>query len=534
MFAAAARGTAAALAGTGQACGTAASLLGDLAVAVRRTEDELAALGAQHRALPAHLMTPGIDLTGPAGDAQRRADVLSGQAHEATSELKRVERRIAGEMNALTDRLVPRLAGLPSCALVRKIHPGTGGGGGLAGALSTLTAALLVGPDGALTPVPDPTASPGAVHRWWTGLTTAQRDALVRADPRHWGNLDGIPVLDRDLANRIVLPQEIRDLRAELQQRFPEGEPGRYRTTYLGYGTGEVRTENPAWTAWDDLNQRLAGAASIDQRLHHGYLLIGFQPYAGSGRAIVSQGDPDTAAHTSIFVPGTTARLGSIDGDIERSDVMGGSASRSGAGSGTFAHVTWLGYDAPPTVLGDAPHLGWAEKGAPLLDGFASGLRATHAAGGRSHVTVVGHSYAATVIGQAASHGHRLEVDDVLMVAAAGAGVGHGWLGDDGTTVDDLHLSGPSRGHVYATRSRSDPIRWANDTHLGVDPTRATFGATVFGASPGTTHDGYWKDDTAALRSMGLVIAGRGPDVPPPTDDQRLGDPADVTFAPGS
>ncbi len=191
--------------------------------------------------------------------------------------------------------------------------------------------------------------------------------------------------------------------------------------------------------------------------------------------------------------------------------------------------VTWYGYDAPQTVLPEAADLSYAEQGAPLLDGFMTGLRATHRGDAPSHNAVVAHSYGATLVGWAASHGHTLDADDVVLVASPGEAVGSGWFGSG--TVDDLHLRpGESAGHVYATRSANDPIRWAAGTHLGADPVADYFGAHVFDASPEGGHGDYWDRYTnPALKGMGLVIAGQGPSVPTSISQSEA---ADQTMVP--
>ena len=71
---------------------------------------------------------------------------------------------------------------------------------------------------------------------------------------------------------------------------------------------------------------------------------------------------------------------------------------------GDVSVTTWMGYDSPMNVFTDAPSTSYAHDGAPALDSFQAGLRASHvdvAAAGPSVNTVIGHSYGSTLVGAA-------------------------------------------------------------------------------------------------------------------------------------
>lgn len=205
---------------------------------------------------------------------------------------------------------------------------------------------------------------------------------------------------------------------------------------------------------------------------------------------------------------GTT--LTGIGGGVDRANAMYDAALLAGAT--TPAAVTWYGYDAPQS-LGSAASNDDAAKGAPLLASFQNGLRLTHV-GAPSLNTVVSHSYGTTVTGYAASHGHSLNVDNIVFLASPGVTVDN---------VGDLRLTGAASGgngqHVYATVAQYDPIRLAAGVN-GPDPTGLDFGAHDFSADPEKghwywlgwnlgAHSSYWQTDNIALRNMG-VIAGAG------------------------
>lgn len=184
-------------------------------------------------------------------------------------------------------------------------------------------------------------ASPAERKAWWAALTDEQREEYLAVYPDRIGNLDGIPALVRDAANRDNLQLLIGKL---------EGLHGD-----------------------DDAETKLAALREIDRQLRAGtkpgeppmYLLgIGDQ---GNGRAIVSYGNPDTSRNVAAYVPGlnTSLDMGFAEGDLKRARDLSISTNRHGPPA---AVITWLGYDAPqsPDGLGtlDVAMRGRAEEGA--------------------------------------------------------------------------------------------------------------------------------------------------------------------------
>src|SRR4051794_16081881 len=95
-------------------------------------------------------------------------------------------------------------------------------------AVGGLDAPLNVGPGG--TPPPEaPPYDTGAeipvgkdpkeVNQWWKSLPQEKRDQLLHDWPDKLGNLDGIPVADRDKANQTVMHQDIDRLADVAQAR---------------------------------------------------------------------------------------------------------------------------------------------------------------------------------------------------------------------------------------------------------------------------------------------------------------------------
>ncbi len=330
---------------------------------------------------------------------------------------------------------------------------------------------------------PPENGTAGDNKAWWDSLSDTAKVALLQGNPGLIGNLDGIPAVDRDSANRAVLDREI----ARLQ-----GDPSQAG--------------------------KLQGLNDIARRLDHPEqgkppaFLLGLDT-AGDGKAIVSSGNPDKAVNVATYVPGTGSDLGKIGSDIDRADRMAGAAAE--AGSPSTAVIAWLGYDAPDEIL-DAGNTDHADGGKGALAAFQDGIRETHE-GDPSHNTVMGHSYGTTVVGHAARDS-GLNADDLMFVASPGVGVDN---------VAELHLDGvpdsQTGSHVHSTVAENDMIHAANfeiegyDIALGPDPATAKFGGQVFASDPGTegfaglsleAHSEYWNPNSKSLDNMGRIIAG--------------------------
>ncbi|MEQ3554676.1 alpha/beta hydrolase [Pseudonocardia nematodicida] len=355
----------------------------------------------------------------------------------------------------------------------------------------------------------DPPVGPAAVRTWWADLSPDERDQLVRSRPQLVGGTDGIPVADRDRANRIRLDAERVQLRGLAARRR---------------STGDVDGASRAEAA-------LAGLDAVaGRRDAGGAFLLDVAAGTGSGRVVLAVGDPERAAHVVTHVPGTAAGWASVPLDLRRVEATRDAARDAAAADDDVAAVLWTGYDAP-TSLPDAGYGGSAAAGADALREFQEGLRAGHH--GPVHLTVVGHSYGSTVTGRAAGPG--VAADDVVFVGSPGAGVRH---------ASELGLPAD---RVWATSAPGDPIsrvpgpglfgtsRGLHESGLayGGNPASPAFGGRVFGSDPAvddahagarapasagadaatkesldSTHGGYWDPGTRSLRTLGKIVAG--------------------------
>ncbi|MYW90569.1 hypothetical protein G3I59_08035 [Amycolatopsis rubida] len=382
---------------------------------------------------------------------------------------------------------------------------------------STVAAAAADGgkAPGLTLPEPPPNATPSQNAAWWATLSAAGRNILVRDRPGSIGAMNGLPAADRDRANRAVLDRDYADLqrqRDDIRHRLDgtkRSDPQQQKEYYA------------LQKQLDELNGKIAGMDQIKNRLDHALpgqppaYLLGINP-ASSGQAIVAIGDPDHAANVATYVPGTTAGLNDgMHTDIERSDAMAAKAMQLGSPSTSV--ITWVGYDAPQSVLPDAASTSFADKAEPSLRNFQDGLGAAHH--GPVNTTVIGHSYGTTVVGQTARD-LGLPANNLVMVASPGVGVDH---------ANQLHLDGTPQDqigqHIYSTKSVTDPIPAFTNFDgpeigldhidpLGPDPTTDWFGGQTFHSDAGnpiTSHSDYWNKDSPALKSMGKIIAGSKP-----------------------
>ncbi|MEU2563462.1 alpha/beta hydrolase [Streptomyces longispororuber] len=374
-------------------------------------------------------------------------------------------------------------------------------------------------------PQPPEQGGPRANAEWWKGLTPDEQAAWTAMRPNTVGNLDGLPATVRDEANRTVLAGARGSAQVEYDtwlRQHPE--PPRY-TDKINPRTGApmrgVKVSNTAWETWerdrkearapldgmeaiqrrfDASGREVSGTgASGTEKMPEAYLL-GFST-KGDGRAIIANGNPDTADHQAVYVPGTTAELGKIEGDINRAVSIWNAADSKAGGS--VSTITWLGYDAPDAVDTDAPFEHYAYDGAPAFNRFLDGLDASHAGDAEPHRTVIGHSYGTTLVGAAAQTGH-LSADDVVFAGSPGVKV---------SNADEMDVP---KGHVWNEEAEGDVVpdigRYGHGGDGFIIPSDPAFGAQQM-ATDTDGHSGYWDDGSTSLLNQARVVAGRSDEV---------------------
>lgn len=185
-------------------------------------------------------------------------------------------------------------------------------------------------------------------------------------------------------------------------------------------------------------------------------------------------------------------------------------------GAASTSTITWLGYDAPQSIVPEAMEKHFADEGAPKLNRFMGGLQTAQGGPDASHTTVIGHSYGSTVVGDATLKGH-LGADDIVVADSPGMLVG------------DAKDLGIGRDHVFIEAAGEDPVplggkiaglgghKWGVQTWHGI-PYDAGYIETVpsdeaFGAhrmKPDTSgHSDYWNRNTQSLHNQAAVAVGQ-------------------------
>jgi hypothetical protein len=277
--------------------------------------------------------------------------------------------------------------------------------------------------------------------------------------------------------------------------------------------------------------------------------IMAYQPHAfgGDGIAAVAYGDPDTADHTAVYVPGIMQDGTMIDENGSQAlnlyeETVNQMAAEVPPREGSVSTIAWIGYDSPnfnpesmwPWDLGDSAgdvsHTiteANAAAGGLALSQFVDGLNSTHSSGDQPHLTVIGHSYGSTTSSYAAAGG--MDADSLVLIGSPGAseGVDH---------VSDLNMP---TGQVFVGAADHDPVSWLggedglfpgtwdDSLGLGADPAQHDFGAVNFAVDNGqefhgtglvTTgfmenHVNYFDDasathDNAALVNMANIVSG--------------------------
>ncbi|GAA2001378.1 hypothetical protein GCM10009799_30760 [Nocardiopsis rhodophaea] len=320
--------------------------------------------------------------------------------------------------------------------------------------------------------VPKQGSDPKQVNAWWGSLTPSQRKSAMAKHADKLRMMDGIPVGVRNKLNRDHLDQ------------------------VLPYVKEEYGEDSDEYRELKKLKNKTLDAEGTDR------YLLGLDTTDGHGRAIVADGNPDTADNVATLVPGTGTEWRAVNGQLGRAEAIKKEAQTVDPNS-EHAVISWIGYDAPG--VGGALLEDDAVTGATELHNFQSGLRATHQ-GDHSNNTVIGHSYGSTVIGHALQ-GPGIDADNYVFVGSPGVNADH---------VSDLGVPGSK---VHASTAENDGIRdFTPDAIHGPEPTSKEFGATVFesdtgregGTFPfGDAHSDYFREDNESVAYMGEVVAGK-------------------------
>ncbi|WP_309135391.1 alpha/beta hydrolase [Cellulomonas sp.] len=418
-------------------------------------------------------------------ELEDRAAALTSRLQTLVEDVDRLVRDVTAAEQAMLDALT-------SFSTLRQARAAVTGG-------TDLADAALARPGS-----PSSGGSPAEVAAWWDGLSEDEQLAVLAAHPEVVGNADGIPAVVRDRANRLLLETDLSalELREERGEILPAEdrealENGRAARAALAQGAQEVDpvTREP-----------------LVPLLH----LYDPRAFGGDGRVAIAFGDPDTADHVSVMVPGLTSRGTAAETNAEAAFHIYESARYSDPHS-SVASIMWIGYDAPSdwdslTVAREDRAIAGGER----LAQYVEGLRASRE-GSPAHLTVVGHSYGSTTTAHAASD-HGLAADDIVLVGSPGAG----------GEVDHASDLGVGADHVWAGNNSRDPVAMLADNGwvgggtlfgagMGNDVGEDDFGANRFqaestsrgeGLDPFADHTKYFDRNTESLFNIGQIVVG--------------------------
>jgi hypothetical protein len=173
-----------------------------------------------------------------------------------------------------------------------------------------------------LDSLPSPPLGSSLVHKkWWDCLSDSQRADCIAMHPGVVGALDGLPSEIRDEANRTVLDEAHGEYALKLATIPPPPDDplsADWTLWNMQYGD-EYRRVTGRLKGMDAIQSRFD--ATGENGMPEAYLLW-FDPEGGGhdGKVILTNGNPDTADHTGIYVPGMTTNINDIGKDLGRSD----------------------------------------------------------------------------------------------------------------------------------------------------------------------------------------------------------------------
>lgn len=360
--------------------------------------------------------------------------------------------------------------------------------------------------------LPPAGASEQQVASWWSQQSDANKKWLIEHYPEKIGNLNGVDGASRNKANRIVLDQKLADLPGEIARLDAEAanapspaarEKILERKAKLQHELDELTVVQQTLNKGADPDTGKGGDGVPRQ-------LLGLDTSGRNVKAIVAQGDVDTADHVGVVVPGLHTNVGkNLDAYDNRATDLYKNAKLQTKPGETVAMVEYLGYDAPQVEI-EAAITTYAEEGARGLSGFLNGMDASREHGaGDTHITLFGHSYGSTTSGIAATLVNDGVVDDIVLAGSPGAGVQH---------VSEYHVP---EGHAWVSAApyAYDVVQGLGtdfnfgknpDTMGGFNRLSGDVGPVPAKYDPVGLHMEYFTDKTQAQYEIAGVMAGAG------------------------
>jgi hypothetical protein len=360
--------------------------------------------------------------------------------------------------------------------------------------------------------LPPAGASEQEVASWWSQQSDANKKWLIENYPEKIGNLNGVDATSRDKANRIVLDQKLNDLPGQIDKLDEEAAnaPTPFIRDAILEKKAKLQHELDELNVVNDTLNKGPNPKTGAQGDGVPRQLLGLDSSGRNLKAIVAQGNVDTADHVGVVVPGLNTNVkDTLDDYDNRASAMTRSAKAQVKPGESVAMVEYLGYDAPQNKL-EVIGTGYAKEGAVGLAGFLNGVDASREHGaGDAHITLFGHSYGSTTSGMAATLVNEGVVDDIVLAGSPGAGVqnvseyhvpeGHAWVSAAPYAYDMVQGMGTD------FNFGKNPDTMGGFNRLSGDVGRPDSLFDPFGL-----HMAYFDEGTQAQREIAGVIAGAG------------------------
>lgn len=355
--------------------------------------------------------------------------------------------------------------------------------------------------------LPPANATEKEVAKWWSLLSDAEKDQMIKAHPKEIGNLNGVDGTSRDKANRIYL-----DDATKREQKKLERLKQRYGAHPSRRERQELELVQERVTALENISKTLEMESPEPKGDGTQRQLLSLDTSGKHVTAAVARGNVDTADHIGVLVPGLYTNVATNLAKYDRDAGVMATAAERYAGGESVAMVSYLGYEAPQD-LAEVTNISYAEKGAKNLSGFLNGLGASRERGaGDAHISVAGHSYGSTTAGIALKQVNPGVVDELIQFGSPGSGAqdvsefrvpeGHAWVSATDYKQDMVQGVGDD------WRFGRNPDTMEGYNHLSGDVGENGVDKSMI--YPFQKHNGYFAQFSEANEDISRVIAGRG------------------------
>ena len=322
----------------------------------------------------------------------------------------------------------------------------------------------------------------------WAGMSTKTQAKLLKSAPQLVGNLEGVPVSIRNVANRTWVTQSIDSLKSKM---------------------ASVAGRAVAQSDQQEL-QMLTRVDAALKRTKNGpeRSLLSINP-SGQGKAVIVIGNIQTANYVTYMVPGlfntVDGQLGAWTGaaaNLYSQQVAWLNRLKSVDPSDahkSVAVVAWMGYQTPDLTNVASLQLANQAKDAMTRDVEAMQELRT---GNEPFTTIIAHSYGSTAALMALSDGN-FSVNALVVVGSPGSAA------QSAKDLDVKHTN------VWVGSAAWDPV--PTSAFFGSDPSSPSYGAHTMGVNGGTDiitgktltqslgHNGYFDPDSESVRNMALI-----------------------------